>query len=280
MFRYHPWRVVAMCAGVALTAIDLIGALTGLWQRDAPFYLMAAGAVIAITLGLLDPVGRYAWRQGNYPAAILCFLMIPVCAYQVVTTSLESSAGAQDAKLRQIEDHNYAIALAKQQRAEAVQERDKAREAQAAAEAKAAAEKHRGGCKALCEGFQAEAKVEKEKAEAAQARIDALDKKLEELGPPIEDPLIDRLSRWFWFLDRSTIVALHPLVLPMIAPLLGALMIDVSLWGVWESAPKAGSRTPRRGRKPPPKSKRGRKPKMPPTVTEEQAAKLLQFRRR
>lgn len=275
MTRYHPWRVVAMCGGVALTAVDLIAVVTGLTARSAPLYLMAGGIVTTIAIGVLDPLARYCWRHRNFVVAGLCWAMIPVCGYQVVTSALERSATAQDAMMRKHEDLAYAIQLTKERRAEAVAERNAAQTKQAELEKKAAEEKLRGGCKSICEGFLAEAKVEKEKAEAAQARIAELDAKLEELGPPTEDPLMSRLASWLPFLSKETIVALHPLVLPLAVPILGAILIDVSLTG-GESVPKQRSRSPRgetssehapKRRTRASGKKRGRKPK-PPKLAE------------
>lgn len=263
MPKYHPWRVVAMGGGVTLTAVDLIAVLTGLAAQKQPTYLIAGACLMTIAAGLLDPIGRAAWRHKHCVLAILLWVMIPVALYQVVTTAIERAGAGRDAIARAHQERADRIARATTDEAEAKAARDRAVALQDKFSLDAAAEAKRGGCKDICQSIEAKAQAYKAEAEAAQARLDAARATLDEVGPPTEDPLVTRMAASLPF-SKETIATFHPMVLPVALPLLGVLLIDFAL--TVGGAPRVPTmRVPQKAKRPKPKtaakSRRGRPPK-------------------
>lgn len=247
MARYHPWRVGAMCSGVALTGVELWGALTYLVGQGQPSYLVAGGACVTILAASLPVLAERVWKDGRRVLSVLLYLMIIPALSVIVTAAIERTGSARDALTRSHDQHAYRIQLAKDDLAAAQAAHDEALDLQQEYSAKAAEEGTRGGCKSICQGLQAQAKAYGEAAQAAQVRVSQARQALAAIGPPTYDPMVSRLAAVLP-LSEDQITLYQPLVLPLAISSLGILMIAVAA-----SSPKARPRSGQKKKRSPPR---------------------------
>lgn len=247
MARYHPWRVGAMCSGVALTGVELWGALSYLLGQGQPSYLVAGGACVTILAAALPVLAERVWKDGRRVLAVLLYLMIVPALSVIVTAAIERTGSARDALTRSHDQHAYRIQLANDELAAARAAHDDALRLRQEYSARAAEEGTRGGCKSICQGLQAQAKAYGEAAEAAQARVSQARQALGSIGPPTYDPMVTRLAAVLP-LSEDQITLYQPLVLPLAISSLGILMIAVAA-----SSPKPRPRSGQKKKRSPPK---------------------------
>lgn len=236
--RYPKWACAAIVGGVALTAIEVIGAVSYLASQGQPNYLVAGGAVVTVVAAGLLPLAERCWRRGRcLLAAMLLAALVPALSV-VFCAAVERTGGAKDAADRD----RQAIAL----RSELARAAEKDAKADVKAiEAKAEAECATGrGPK--CLGLEA-------KVEEARRRVEAARGAVAQAGVVPKDPMAVRLAAVLPVSEEA--VALYqPLVLPLAISVLGLLLIAVG----------AHSPKPRKGLKVKGRRKRRRKPRSKP----------------
>lgn len=225
--RVHPLRVLAFLGGVGLLGIDMTAVYTGMIAAHQPTYLIAGGLLMTACSGALDPLARFAWQHGHKLLAGLCWLMLPVALFQVISNALDRAGAARDAQMRVHEERAYRIELAQKELERAKQAESDARDKRDDIADRTAAECATGigpNCRRLT------AQLEKAEADLAKAEADhkAAKAALAEIGPPTEDPRIKRLAALLPFLSKEFIATYEPVVMPLGIPLLGLLLIDLA----------------------------------------------------
>jgi len=93
---YSKWSIAAIVAGVALTAIEVIGAVGYLVHQEQPSYLIAGGAVVTIAAAGLPILAGRCWRNGRWLlATFLWVAMVPALSV-IFTAAVERTGGARD----------------------------------------------------------------------------------------------------------------------------------------------------------------------------------------
>jgi hypothetical protein len=60
---HSKWAVAAIVAGVALTAIKVVGAVSYLVQKESRSYLIAGGAVVTVVAAMQVPLAERRWQR-------------------------------------------------------------------------------------------------------------------------------------------------------------------------------------------------------------------------
>jgi len=278
--RVHPLRVVAFIGGCVLLGIDMTAVYTGMIEAHQPAYLIAGSLAMTAASGVLEPLGHYAWRNGNPALAILCLVMLPVSLFQVISNGLDRSGAARDAQLRVHEEHAYRIQLAEREikRAEeALNDAKKERNTIAKDEATECST----GIGPLCKAQRA--KLQKAEADLAKAEAEYKAAKAARaaIGPPTEDPRIKRLAALLPFLSKETIATYEPAVGPLGIPILGIVMLNVSLMPSRKSAKRERKKQQKKAVVEPPKAKappRRMSPRKNPKVQALATGSVVQLR--
>lgn len=242
---YPKWAYTAIAGGVALTAIEVYGAVSYLVHQEQPNYLVAGGAVVTIAAAGLPILAGRCWRGGRWLLAGLLWLaMIPALSV-ILCAAVERTGSAKDTADRDRQAVSQKIGLAREAVADAKAE-------VVASEAKAAAECSRSQnpkvdprgpfCKAA-----------EERADKSRKRLEAARGELAQAGVVPKDPMASRLAAVIP-VSEAAIALYQPLVLPLAISGLGLLLI----------AAGAHSPKPRRRRKAMGKRKTKRKPRQRP----------------
>jgi hypothetical protein len=238
--RYSKWALVAISGGVALTAIEIVGAVSYLVSQDSPSYLVAGGAVVTAASATLPILAGRCWRDGRYVLAILLWMALVPATSVVFTAAVERTGGARDAA---IQDRQ---ALA--QRIELTRAAEKeAKAAVEAGEAKAAAECSRAPKGAdprgpLCRAAESRADQSRQRLQAAR---DAVAK----AGVVPTDPQARRLAA-ILPVSESAVALYQPIILPVAISALGLLLIAVGAHPPKRRRHKAAAKRKGRKRKP------------------------------
>ena len=95
--KYSKWGLAAIGGGVALTAIEVVGAVGYLISQDQPSYLVAGGAIITVIAAILPILaGRCWWERRRLLALMLWVAMVPALSL-IFTAAVERTGGARDA---------------------------------------------------------------------------------------------------------------------------------------------------------------------------------------
>jgi hypothetical protein len=224
---YSKWSIAAIVAGVVLTAIEVVGAVSYLVQQDSPSYLVAGGAVVTVVAAMLIPLSERCWRGGRRILAILLALSLVPALSLVFSAAVERTGGARDEanRHRQAVAQQIELKLAGVNEAKAVADED-----ESAAKAECAT-----GRKAKCLGLEARADISRQRLETARTE-------LAQAGVVPSDPQARRLAAILPVTEEA-IVLYQPLILPIAISVLGLLLIAV---GAHSTKPKV---IPRRGKR-------------------------------
>jgi len=278
--RVHPLRVVAFIGGCVLLGIDMTAVYTGMIEAHQPAYLIAGGLLMTACSGALDPLARFAWQHGHKLLAGLCWLMLPVALFQVISNALDRAGAARDAQMRVHEERAYRIELAQKELERAKQAESDARDKRDDIADRTAAECATGigpNCRRLTAQLE-KAEADLAKAEAAHKAAKAA---LAEIGPPTEDPRIKRLAALLPFLSKETIATYEPAVGPLGIPILGIVMLNVSLMPSRKSAERERKKQQKKAVVEPPKAKappRRMSPRKNPKVQALATGSVVQLR--
>ena len=257
--KYSKWGLAAIGGGVALTAIEVVGAVGYLISQDQPSYLVAGGAIITVIAAILPILaGRCWWERRRLLALMLWVAMVPALSL-IFTAAVERTGGARDEGNRDRQVIAQRIALT----------RDAEKEAKAdveAAEAKAAAECSRAPVKGadprgpLC-------KAAESRADDSRQRLKAARDDVAKAGVVPMDPQARRLAAVLPVTEEA-IQLYQPLVLPVAISVLGLLLISAGA-----HSPKPPSKVVQRR-----KGKRKQKPRL--GKASQPSANVVPLRRR
>jgi hypothetical protein len=209
-FSYSKWALAAIVAGVALTAIEVVGAASYLVQQDSPSYLVAGGAVVTVVAAMLVPLSERCWRQGRRILAILLALSLVPALSLIFSAAVERTGGARDDANR----HRQAVAQQIELKRTAVNEaKAVADEDESAAKVDCAT-----GRKSKCLGLEARADQSRQRLEAARTA-------LAQAGVVPSDPQARRLAAVLPGVSEEAIQLYQPIILPVSISVLGLLLI-------------------------------------------------------
>jgi hypothetical protein len=248
-FRYSKWALAAIVGGVALTAIEVVGAVGYLLNQDQPSYLIAGGAVVTVVAAGLLPLAERCWRKGRYVMSVLLVSALVPALSLIFSAAVERTGGARDEANRS----RQAIARQIELKRSAVDEaKAVAAEDEAAAKAECAT-----GSGPRCKGLEARADTSRKRLETART-------KLAQAGVVPSDPQARRLAA-IPPVTEEAIQLYQPIILPVTISVLGLLLIAV------------GAHTPKRRKA---KRRRGRlKRKVLGKGVGRASAKVLHFKR-
>ena len=237
---YSKWACAAIVGGVALTAIEVYGAVSYLVSQGAPNYLVAGGAVVTLVAAILPVLAGRCWGNGRHALAVMLYLAMVPALSLIVFAAVERTGGANDEAERGRQVVAQKIALAR----EAVVD---ARADVEAAEAKAAAECSRASKGAdprgpLC-------KAAEDRAEKSRKRLETARDGVAQAGVAPKDPAASRIAAVLP-LSEEVVRLYQPLVLPLSISALGLLLIAV------------GAHVPKRRKAKKRRGKRKRKPRL------------------
>jgi hypothetical protein len=208
-------RAAAIVGGVALTGIEVYGAVGYLVSQGQPNYLVAGGAVVTIAAAALPVLAGRCWRSRRYIlAALLWAAMVPALSV-IVCAAVERTGSANDnaERGRQAVAQKLALAREAEKEAKAV-----AAEDEAAAKAECAS-----GRKAKCLGLEARADLSRQRLEAARGGV-------AQAGIAPRDPMASRLAAVLP-VNEEAVRIYQPLILPLVISALGLLLIAAGAHG-------------------------------------------------
>lgn len=212
---YSKWALVAIIGGVALTAIEVYGAVSFLVSQAMPNYLVAGGAVVTLVAAVLPILAPRAWASGRYVLASLLWLALIPALSVIVCAAVERTGSANDQANRDRQAVAQKIALAREAVADAKSEVE-------AAEAKAADECSRSlkgsnprGPKCL---------AAEERADKSRQRLQAARDALAQAGVVPKDPMAIRIAAVLP-VSVEAVQLYQPLILPLSISGLGLLLI-------------------------------------------------------
>ena len=257
---YSKWAFAAIAGGIALTAIEVVGAVSYLAGQASPSYLIAGGALVTVVAAALPLLAARCWRDRRYLLASLLWLALVPALSLIFSAAVERTGGARDEANRDRQAIAQRIELARsaQQDAKAVVDAD---EAKAAAECSRAAKGSPRG--PLC-------KAAEERADNSRRRLEAARDAVAQAGVVPTDPQARRLAAILPGMTEEAIALYQPLVLPVAISVLGLLLISVGA-----HSPKPKKVKARRG-----KRKRRRRHARRPAQPSQRQNNVVPMRRR
>jgi hypothetical protein len=214
-FHYSKCALVAIVGGVALTVIEVIGAVGYLVHQNQPRYLIAGGAVVTIAAAGLPILAGRCWRNGRWLlATFLWVAMVPALSV-IFTAAVERTGGARDGANRDRQAIAQRIELTRsaEKEAKAVADSDELAAKAECARAPKGADPNGPACKSL------EARAEKSRQRLKAARDDVA-----QAGVVPTDPMASRIAAVLP-VSEAAISLYQPLVLPLSISALGLLLI-------------------------------------------------------
>jgi hypothetical protein len=214
---YSKWSIAAIVAGVVLTAIEVVGAVSYLVQQDSPSYLIAGGAIVTLVAAMLIPLAERCWQGGRRILAMLLALSLVPALSLIFSAAVERTGGARDEanRDRQVIAQRIELKRAAEKDAKAVADAD-----ESAAKTECAT-----GRGQKCTGLEARADKSRQRLETARTE-------LAQAGVVPSDPQARRLAA-ILPVSEEAIQLYQPIILPVSISVLGLLLIA------------AGAHTPR-----------------------------------
>lgn len=256
--RYSKWSLAAIAGGVAITAIEVYGAVSYLVGQNSPNYLVAGGAVVTVIAAILPILAGRCWGHGRYLLAGLLWLALVPALSVILVAAVERTGGAKDAADRDRQAHELKLSLAKVTVTEAKAQAD-------SLQAKADAECSRTKNPKVSPRGPTCTVAEERSDKAVQALKSARDEVVK-IGPPPKDPTAARFAALVPGVTEEAYALVQPLVLPLAVSFTGLLLIAY------------GAHSPRRRKVKRRVSKR--KKRRQPVSPKPSPAKVLPFRRR
>jgi len=97
---YSKWGLAAIAGGVALVAIEVIGAVSYLVSQAQPSYLVAGGAVVTVVSAILPILAARCWRGGRYCLALLLWAALVPALSLIFTAAVERTTSPPSARSR------------------------------------------------------------------------------------------------------------------------------------------------------------------------------------
>jgi hypothetical protein len=242
--RYSLWRPVAIAAGVALTGIEVWGAVEYLLKQEGHVsYLVLGGAIVTAVAALLPPLAERTWRAGRYTLALLLWAALLPALALILTAAIERTGGARDTAQMERRAIVQKIELARASVADA-KTRLAAADAAVLAETK---RKDAPGCGRICKGLKIEAEAARKELTEARSAVAAA-------GVAPKDSQAVRIAAVLP-LTEADVALYQPLILPLAISALGLLLIAVGA-----HTPKRRKALKRKGK---PKRRSPPKPKTP-----------------
>lgn len=257
--RYSLWRPGAILLGIALTGIEVWGAVEYLLKQEGHIsYLVLGGATVTAVAALLPPFAERMWRAGRYTLALLLWAALLPALALILSAAIERSGGARDKAQMERRAIAQQIELARTAEAEA-------KTRLAAAEAAMLAEinnKKRPGCGPTCKGL-------KDEAEAARKALAEARETIAAVGVAPQDSQAVRIAAVLPWVTEEAVALYQPIILPLAISATGLLLIAV------------GAHSPKRRKVQRRRSKRKRKPgHHPRPLPQPSTAKVIPLRRR
>jgi hypothetical protein len=244
---YSKWGITAIVGGIALTAIEIVGAVSYLTSQASPSYLVAGGALITGVAAIVPILAARCWHGRRYLLALLLWgSMVPALSL-VFSAAVERTGSARDEANRDRQAIAQRIELARTaaQDARAVVDAD---EAKAAAECSRATKGSPRG--PLC-------KAAEERADASRQRLQAARDAVAQAGVIPQDPQAVRLAA-ILPVSQESVALYQPIILPVAISVLGLLLISA---GAHQQKPvKAARKRKGKGRKRKPRLGKGPQP--------------------
>jgi hypothetical protein len=206
---YSKWRVAAITGGMALTAIEIVGAVGYLLSQDQPSYLVAGGAVVTLAAAGLPIFAGRCWHDRRYVLALLLWAALVPAMSVVFTAAVERSGGARDGanRDRQVIAQRIELKRSAEKEATAVADSD-----ELAAKAECAT-----GRGTKCQGAEARADNSRQRLEAAREAV-------AKAGVAPTDPQARRLAA-ILPVSEEAIALYQPIILPVAISAIGLLLI-------------------------------------------------------
>jgi 4-amino-4-deoxy-L-arabinose transferase-like glycosyltransferase len=225
---YSLWALAAIVGGVALTAIEVVGAVGYLFSQDQPSYLIAGGAVVTVVAAILPVLAARCWHHGRVILALLLWAAMVPALSVIFTAAVERTGGARDGANRDRQAIAQRIDLTRAAEAEAKVVAD--------ADELAAKAECSSGRRTKCLGLE-------ERAEQSRQRLKSARDAVAQAGVIPTDPQARRLAAILPITEEA--VALYqPLILPLAISALGLLLIAVGA-----HTPKRRKAKKRKGRR-------------------------------
>jgi hypothetical protein len=207
--------LVAIAGGIALTAIEIVGAVSYLTSQSSPSYLVAGGALITAVAAIVPILAARCSQARRYFLALLLWgSMIPALSL-VFSAAVERTGSARDEanRDRQVIAQKIELARSAERDAKAVADAD---EAKAVAECSRAAKGSPRG--PLCTAAEGRADTSRQRLQTARDAVASA-------GVVSKDSQAVRLAAILPVSEES--VALYqPIVLPVAISVLGLLLIS------------------------------------------------------
>jgi hypothetical protein len=210
------WGHVAIIGGVALTAIEIVGAVTYLVSQASPSYLVAGGVVVTAVAAILPILAARCWRKGRRILAVLLWAALVPALSLIFTAAVERTGGAKDAANRDRQVVAQKIELARD----------------AVKDAKAVADSDEAAAKAECSRAPKGADPRGPQCVAAEKRADNSRQRLEaardaqaKAGVVPPDPQARRIAAILPGVSEEAVQLYQPLVLPLAISVLGLLLV-------------------------------------------------------
>ena len=217
---YSKWACVAISAGTALTAVEVIGAVGCLVNQDQPSYLVAGGALVTVVAAILSPLAERCWRMRRHLLAILLWVAMVPALSLIFTAAVERTGGARDGanRDRQAIAQRIELTRAAERDAKAIADSDEAAAKAECSRAQKGADPRGPACKSL------EARADNSRQRLKEAR-DAV----AQAGVVPTDPQARRIAA-ILLVSEEAVALYQPLILPLSISALGLLLIAVGAY--------------------------------------------------
>jgi hypothetical protein len=246
--KYSRWGLAAIGGGIALTAIEVYGAVSYLVSQAVPNYLVAGGTVVTLVAAVLPVLAGRCWGHGRYLLAILLWLAMAPALSVIVTAAVERTGSANDGAERGRLAIAQKLALAREAEKDAKVDAaaDEAAAKAECAKAPKGADPRGPACKSL-----------EARAEASRKRLEAARDAVANSAVVPKDPMASRIAAVLP-VNEEAVRIYQPLVLPLSISALGLLLISAGahspkpVKAVPKRKGKGRKRKPRLGKRPPP----------------------------
>jgi hypothetical protein len=208
--KYSKWGISAIAGGVALTAIEVYGAVSYLVSQAVPSYLIVGGGLVTVIAATLPIFAARCWRDGRKLLALMLWAIMAPALSVIVCAAVERTGSANDGAERGRQEIAQKLALARE----------------AVKDAKAVADTDELAAKAECSsGRKTKCRGLEERAEESRTRLQTARDGVAQAGVVPKDPMASRIAAVLP-INEEAIRVYQPLVLPLSISALGLLLIS------------------------------------------------------
>jgi hypothetical protein len=214
-----PLPLTLIAFGFACVGCEVLGAYEFLWEQHHKWsYLVIGGMLVTALAGILPLAAEHARRNRQWAKMALCWLAIPFALLFVLTAGVQRTGLVADTDEATRTTRALAIVTAQEE----------------IAEAKAQRIRDQAAIDSICGIWGPKCTAAREALVATEAKLTAARRSITDRATVTENGMSKRIVEFLPFLTEKQVQLYHPLLLPLMLGVLGALCIGI---GAHQGAP-------------------------------------------